>query len=155
MRYIIFILLLSISGCKTHRKAELNTNIRQQYELEYLSSGNYRLEISDTIHRWTENKLSGQIIVWSAPDSFGRQHKVADIDFQSETQKKEGGISHTSAAGITSSQLDISGEDKTIINIKEEKQTDINMISHVIIIGIIIIVGIISLRWIMHKKIFK
>lgn len=80
-------------GCKTHTQVDKTNDVRQEYRSDHISSRVIGVTYNDSVHESIKRILSGQVTFWSKPDSIGRQHKVADMDFNSQTDgdRKAGG----------------------------------------------------------------
>lgn len=85
-------LTLCLVTCKTSRQTDVQNDIREVYNSEYLSSRTTGVFFTDSLQERINRILSGRVIFWSAPDSSGSQHKIADLDFTStsDTDRKQG-----------------------------------------------------------------
>lgn len=104
-----------LAGCKTKQQSETRTDIRETYSSEYLYGRVSGVTLSDSTLRMITRQFSGRITFWSVPDTAGQQHKVADMDFTSNTRDETKNNIHVAATDTISGFGKTEGEhtDKT------------------------------------------
>ncbi|MCC8186485.1 MAG: hypothetical protein LIP08_02960 [Bacteroides sp.] len=121
---LLLTLICCLPGCKTHRQTELDIRQQNQYIATYLATQMKSLQVESNVRENLNQELSGHITFFSPPDSSGNQHKVAEMDFNTNTTQEKQSQTQLQEENATIIQDSLQLTTNTDIRYHEEKITE-------------------------------